>query len=71
MDRIAYCGKVPANVIGANVGDWIVPIAAQDGTITAEAVPDPAVTFDQFRKAVGRVRSIGSDGRPIVAVGVK
>lgn len=65
VDRIAYSGKVPCNVTGANVGDYI--IATQDGDgIKGIAVNNP--TFEQYRCAVGRVRRILEDGRPEIAV---
>ncbi len=65
VDRVAYSGKVPCNVTGAAVGDYI--IAAQDGEgIKGVAVADP--DFSQYKKAVGRVRRILDDGRPEIAV---
>lgn len=61
VDRIAYAGKVPVNVIGANVGDWIVP--AQDGDgIAGES------TNVFSPNAVGRVRRILPDGRAEIAI---
>lgn len=68
VDRIAYAGKVPANVIGAQLGDYIVPVAAKDGGIEGAAVAAP--TFEQYQLSVGRVRSLLPDGRPMVAVKV-
>lgn len=65
VDRIAYSGKVPVNVQGANPGDYI--IAAQEGAgIGGAAVAVPS--FDQYKKAVGRVRRVLPDGRAEVAV---
>ncbi|MGE5525471.1 MAG: hypothetical protein ACM3SS_17295 [Rhodospirillaceae bacterium] len=65
VDRIAYSGKVPVNVTGAQPGDYI--IAAQDGSgITGQVVTEPS--FAEYRKAVGRVRRILADGRAEVAV---
>ena len=65
VDRIAYCGKVPVNVTGANVGDYIVPVE-QSGKIGGVAVSAPS--FDQYIIAVGRVRKIMADGRPEIVV---
>ena len=65
VDRIAYCGKVPVNVTGANVGDYIVPVE-QSGKIGGIAVSVPS--FDQYIIAVGRVRKIMADGRPEIVV---
>jgi len=69
VDRIAFSGQVPVNVTGASVGDYIVPQA--DGErIMGVAVSEVAITFSQYRSAVGRVISIGSDGRPNIIVKV-
>jgi hypothetical protein len=68
VDRIAFSGQVPVNVIGATVGDYIVPVADPDGGITGETVTNP--TFDQYRAAVGRVWKILEDGRAFVSVKV-
>ncbi|MEN2980974.1 hypothetical protein P7L78_19065 [Tistrella bauzanensis] len=70
-DRIAYAGKVPVTLpdgVTAAAGDWIVPAAGPDGGIIATVVADGALTFDQYRRAVGRVRLIGADGRPIITI---
>ncbi len=68
VDRIAFSGQVPVNVIGATVGDYIVPVVGPDGGIAGEAVTNP--TFDQYRAAVGRVWKILEDGRAFVSVKV-
>ena len=69
VDRIAFSGQVPVNVTSAGVGDYIVPQAAGAG-IVGVAVPESAITFSQYRSAVGRVISIGADGRPNIIVKV-
>lgn len=67
VDRIAYCGQVPVNVIGATPGQYVVP--AQDGEgIGALLVDDATVTFEQYRRAVGIVQNILPDGRANVRV---
>lgn len=68
VDRIAYCGKVPVNVTGAAVGQHVVPVAGPDDSITAVLIDDEAITFAQYRAAVGRVRRILEDGRAEVVV---
>jgi hypothetical protein len=65
VDRIAYCGKVPVNMTGANVGDYIVPVEL-NGKIGGIAVSAPS--FDQYMIAVGRFRKIMADGRPEIVV---
>lgn len=65
-DRIAFCGRVPVNVSGAAAGDYLVPREAEDGGITAEPVSNPS--FEDYRRAVGRVAAIQDDGRPFVIV---
>lgn len=67
VDRIAFCGQVPVNVMGAVPGQYVVP--AQDGEgIGAILVDDAAVTFAQYRCAVGVVQDILPDGRANVRV---
>jgi len=69
VDRIAYSGKVPVNIIGqANVGDFIVPVDDGRGGITGVAVADSVITFAQYLRAVGQVKRILPDGRPEVVV---
>ena len=59
VDRIAFSGQVPVNVYGATPGDYIVPVRRMDdGGISAIAVPDASITFEQYRKAVGKVVKI-------------
>lgn len=65
VDRVSYSGKVPVNVTGAVVGDYIIAVQSGDG-IGGQAVANP--TFDQYRVAVGRVRKILADGRAYIAV---
>lgn len=67
VDRIAYCGQVPVNVTGAKPGQYVVPV--QDGNrIAGQLVDAAAVTFDQYRRAVGIVQNILPDGRANVRV---
>ncbi len=68
VDRIAYAGKVPVNVRGAQPGDYVVATEAPDGGITGRAVPADAITFEEYRLAVGQVRRILEDGRPEAVV---
>jgi len=64
VDRIAYSGKVPCNVTGSNVGDYIIPIQVGDG-IGGVAKSSP--TYDEYKQSVGVVRTI-SGSLPIVVV---
>ena len=66
VDRIAYSGKVPVNIQGANAGDYIIAASAEDGSIAGQAVSDP--DFSQYKLAVGRVNRVLEDGRAEVAV---
>ena len=66
VDRIAYSGKVPVNIQGATAGDYIIAVAADDGSINGQAVSDP--DFTQYKLAVGRVNRILDDGRAEIAV---
>lgn len=65
VDRIAYSGKVPCNVLGATPGGYIIAVD-NAGAIAGEFVVDP--DFAQYRKTVGRVNRILEDGRCEVAV---
>jgi hypothetical protein len=67
VDRIAFAGQVPVNVLGASPGDYIVPID-DSGSIKGEAVANP--TLEQYQKAVGKVIAIESDGRARIIVKV-
>jgi hypothetical protein len=67
VDRIAFAGQVPVNVIGATAGDYIVPVV--DGTgIKGISVSNP--TFEQYKLAVGKVITIDADGRARIIVKV-
>ena len=67
VDRMAYSGKVPVNVIGANPGDVIVSDNGGEAwDLTNDAtVPD---WFKRYLRSVGRVRRILPDGRAEIAV---
>ena len=67
VDRIAFCGQVPVNVAGEfAVGDYI--IAASNGAgIQAIAIAEAEITFDQYRRRIGKVWAV-RDGRAWVDV---
>jgi hypothetical protein len=67
VDRIAFSGQVPVNVIGATAGQYIIPVN-DNGSIKGQAVSNP--TFEQYQIAVGKVISIESDGRAKIIVKV-
>jgi hypothetical protein len=67
VDRIAFSGQVPVNVMGATAGQYIVPVN-DNGAIKGEAVSNP--TFEQYQISVGKVISIDSDGRAKIIVKV-
>lgn len=67
VDRIAYSGKVPCNVV-AQVQDYVIPVEGPNDSITGIGVKEP--TLSQYLISVGQVRNIGEDGRPVVAVKV-
>jgi hypothetical protein len=70
-DRIALCGVVPVNLTGltaADVGKYLVPCAAADGTITATTVAKAELTLAQYIDSFGTIEMIGADGRPLVNV---
>lgn len=68
VDRIAFAGQVPVNVLGATPGQYIIPIANDDGSIGGQAVSNP--TFEQYMAAVGKVINVLPDGRAQIIVKV-
>lgn len=66
VDRIAFAGQVPVNVIGATPGQYIVPIKGSDGSIKGSAISNP--TFEQYQSAVGKVIAVEPDGRARIIV---
>jgi hypothetical protein len=67
VDRIAFAGQVPVNVLGAKAGDYIIPVVDKKG-ISGETVTSP--TFEQYQIAVGKVIAIEPDGRARIIVKV-
>lgn len=68
-DRMAFCGIVPMNTnVAFSVGDYIIPVKTQEGTIGALFEQSPKL--EQYMRCVGRVWAINSDGRPLVNVKV-
>jgi hypothetical protein len=70
VDRIAYCGQVPVNVIGAAPGQYVVPTPTESGGISAVLVPAADMTLAWYMRAVGIVQNILADGRANVRVKV-
>jgi hypothetical protein len=67
VDRVAFAGQVPVNVVGATAGQYIIPVN-NNGAIKGEAVGSP--TFEQYQQAVGKVIAIEADGRARIIVKV-
>jgi hypothetical protein len=67
VDRVAFAGQVPVNVLGATAGQYIVPVD-DNGSIKGQAVSNP--TFEQYQSAVGKVIAIEVDGRARIIVKV-
>ncbi|RDE05439.1 hypothetical protein [Sphingomonas aracearum] len=62
VDRIAFAGQVPVNVSGDFApGDYLIAAAAGAG-IKAVAVSEADITFDQYRRRLGKVWGV-RDGR--------
>jgi hypothetical protein len=68
VDRIAFAGQVPVNVLGATPGQYIVPVANEDGSISGQSVSNP--TFEQYMAALGKVIKVLQDGRAQIIVKV-
>jgi hypothetical protein len=69
VDRIAFAGQVPVNVLSATAGQYIVPVN-NNGAIKGESVNEADMTLTQYMKAVGKVIAIESDGRARIIVKV-
>ncbi|USU06284.1 hypothetical protein NF699_06385 [Sphingomonadaceae bacterium OTU29LAMAA1] len=68
VDRIAFAGQVPVNIAGDYaVGDYLVATNTADGGITVWAIAEADITFDQYRRRLGKVWAI-REGRPWVDV---
>ena len=68
VDRIAFCGVVPANDVIGNPGDFIIPIAGPDDTIIGKSIAKADMTLIHSLDRVGRIHKIGEDGRAIILV---
>jgi hypothetical protein len=68
VDRIAFSGRVPVNVRGAQPGDHIIPTRNDDGSISGRAVAKSSLTFDLYETSVGKVIDILVDGRASIIV---
>jgi hypothetical protein len=65
VDRIAFSGQVPVNVLNAIPGQYIIPVN-DNNTIKGQAVNSP--TFEQYQLSVGKVICIEPDGRAKIIV---
>uniref|UniRef100_UPI001C56A65C hypothetical protein n=1 Tax=Janthinobacterium sp. UMAB-56 TaxID=1365361 RepID=UPI001C56A65C len=69
VDRIAFAGQVPVNVVGATPGQHIVPVQDGDG-IAGMAMDEDGMTLKQYMRSIGKVISIEEDGRARIIVKV-
>ena len=69
VDRIAFAGQVPVNVIGATPGQYIVPVE-DNGGISGIAKNETDLTLAEYMQAVGKVIAIENDGRARIIVKV-
>jgi hypothetical protein len=67
VDRIAFSGRVPVNVLGAAPGQYIVPVQDGDG-IKGIAKNEADMTLGEYMRSVGQVTMIEADGRARVIV---
>ena len=70
VDRIAFTGQVPVNVMGATSGQYIIPVEAADGGIEGIAKNEADLTLAEYMRAVGKVIAIEDDGRARIIVKV-
>lgn len=69
VDRIAFAGQVPVNLLGTAPGQFIVPVQDGDG-IAGLAIDEADITLRQYMRAIGRVIAIEDDGRARIIVKV-
>jgi len=67
VDRVAFAGQVPVNIMGAVPGQYIVPVD-NNGAIKPTAVDESNMTLAMYMKAVGKVIAIEPDGRAKIIV---
>jgi hypothetical protein len=67
VDRIAFAGRVPVNVLGATPGQFIVAVQDGDG-IKGVPMNEADMTLANYIRAVGKVIAIEADGRAVVIV---
>lgn len=67
-DRIAYCGKVPVNIHGGSVGDYLLPCPSDEGKVTGVFIAETDLSFEQYKISIGRVRRTLPDGRAEIVV---
>jgi hypothetical protein len=67
-ERIAFCGQVPVNVNNASVGDYVIPHETSVGGIEGLSVSASSISFEDYKRVVGKVVRMGEDGRPVVIV---
>ncbi|WP_219135367.1 hypothetical protein [Janthinobacterium sp. UMAB-60] len=69
VDRIAFAGQVPVNVLDATPGQYIVPVRDGEG-IAGMAMDEDDMTLQQYMRAIGKVIAIEEDGRARIIVKV-
>jgi hypothetical protein len=69
VDRIAFAGQVPVNVMGAQPGQYVVPVQDGDG-IKGIAKNEADMTLAEYMRAIGKVIAIEADGRARIIVKV-
>lgn len=70
-DRIAFCGQVPVNItaIDSDIGSILVPVASDDGKISAIWVKKKDATLSQYMSSIGTlIRVCGDYGKPEIIV---
>jgi hypothetical protein len=65
VDRIAFSGQVPVNVLGATAGQYIIPVN-NNGAIFGQAVNESDMTLQQYMQAVGKVISVKDNVTTII-----
>ena len=66
VDRIAFCGQVPVNIMGGVSGQYLIPTRTESGGISGKYVNNPS--FDEYMLSVGKVIRVDEGGVTVIVI---
>ncbi|EIH0674021.1 phage tail protein, partial [Escherichia coli O148] len=66
VDRIAFCGQVPVNIMGGVSGQYLIPTRTESGGISGKYVSNPS--FDEYMLSVGKVIRADEGGVTVIVI---